>query len=100
MSNGSLIVDPVEVTSTLNRTQVNFKSAINGFWLTLKNMMSDYADPNKDLNINGTIIPAAQKYTSSATLLFNDEISRLGDAQTTLLGAFNTMIQMEKSLGQ
>lgn len=99
--NGRTMVAPVTANEMLNRTKVDIKLTINGFWKDLASMIRDYADKDKDLILpNGYRVDHLQKYDVGAAQMFSDSVSKIEQMQSTILNVYDMMLKLEKSIGQ
>ena len=92
------VISPSELTAKLNYVHFDVKKALRDSQSQIKQILSDFADPNKDLIIDGMRFPASQKYGAAASLALTDKMAKLSDSTTTILSVFTELYKMEKSL--
>jgi len=92
-------ISPVQVLEVVGPSSYDIKGELRDFGNELFRLLNDYADPDKDMVIAGRHVPADQKYTAWATMLFNATVTQMEQKQETLLGVWSALFQLEKSLG-
>jgi hypothetical protein len=92
-------MSPVAARNAISVNTFDFKGTFRDFYNEMNYLLRAYSDPKKDIIIGGTFIPAEQKNSASATLLFNAEINKREQMQETLFASWTAMYQLEKSLG-
>ena len=93
------VVSPSTITQQLNYNRFDVKRTMKEAQGQIRQLLSDFADPTKDLVIDGMRFTASQKYGAAASLALTDRMSKLSDTTTTILSVFTELYKLEKSLG-
>ena len=93
------VVAPSSITERLNYVHFDVKRTLKDSQSQIRQLLSDFADPTKDLVIDGIRFTASQKYGAAASLALTDKMSKLSDTTTTILSVFTELYKLEKSLG-
>jgi len=92
-------VPPVEVLSNLNGVNIDIKRGLRLSEQQIKDILSELADPNKDLIIDGQRFSGADKVGPAATLAVNNKLEQITNQTTTMISVFAELFKLEKSLG-
>jgi len=93
------VVSPSSVTEELNYVHFDVKKALRASQDQIKQLISDFADPNKDLVIDGKRFSGANKFGPAASLALTNKMEQLSSSTTTILSVFTELYKMEKTLG-
>ncbi|MFH1709848.1 MAG: hypothetical protein ABH860_02105 [bacterium] len=93
------VIAPSQLTERLNYVHFDIKRAMRDSQNQIKQLLADFADPDKDLIVDGVRFTPAQKYGAAASLAISDKMSKLSDTTTTMLSVFTELYKMEKALG-
>jgi len=93
------VVSPSEMTAKLNYVHFDIKRTLRDSQAQIRQLISDFADPTKDLVIDGIRFTPSQKYGAAAGMALTDKMSKLSDSTTTILSVFTELYKLEKSLG-
>ena len=92
------VISTMQVYEETGSRTFDLKGSMRDFFNELTSLLRDYGDPTKDMNIDGMVIKADQKYQPFGTLTFNNKVNTMEQVQTTLLNVFTSIFQLEKSL--
>jgi len=92
------VIAPIQAREAVGVNTFDFKGTFREFYYELTRMLREYGDPDKDMIIGGTFVPAEQKYSPYGTILFDTVSSEMEQRQETLLGTWTALFQLEKSL--
>ena len=92
------MISPTVVKGQVGPGAFDLKGSFREFYYELTQMLKDYGDSTKDMVINGTFVPASQKYSPYGTLLFNTVMNQMEQRQSTLFNTWTSLYALEKQL--
>ena len=99
MSNQNVV--PVnQVTTELNSSRFGVKRAMRTSFNEIRELIGDFADPDKPLVVDGKVFKGADKYGPAATLALQNKMEQLQNKSTTILSIFDMLLNLERKLGQ
>ena len=94
------VVPTVAVNEELNNANFDVKKALRISQAQINELVSEIADPNKDLVIDGNVFHGPDKTNAAATVALNNKLESLSNQSTSIIGVFQQLYQLEKTLGQ
>ena len=94
------VVSVNEITRGVNSSHFDIKRAIKMSFSELKMLISDYADPDKALVIDGRQYKGADKNTAAATLALQNKYEQLQNRSSTMLSIFDALFKLQNKLTQ
>ncbi|MCX5727164.1 MAG: hypothetical protein NT030_08410 [Candidatus Saganbacteria bacterium] len=100
ISVGQTFVTSVDVSTQMAKAGISgsVKDIARSFYDTLQSLIIDYANPTKEMVIDGVKIPLDQKYTYLGTYMMTKKSNDLTSMFDTSLNLYNSVLDMEKQL--
>ena len=97
-----MFISPIQVEEVLlaSGAASDMKSIAVNFYETLGGLLRDYADPDKDMVIDGTFIPAELKYEVLGTYLMGHKTEELRSMFDSSFSLYNSVIDLEKDISK
>ena len=97
-SGGTQVLSSQMVQQKVSSSNSDLKNMTKSFYDTMKGLMADFANPNKNMVINGVPVAASEKYGIVGTLLIGEAMSDSSKAIETLMNFQTTIFNLEKKL--
>ncbi len=93
-----VFISPIEASEIVNRNRFDIKASLRSFQDTLFGILKALNDPKAPLIIGGVYIAPEDKNSPAASLLIDNEVSRIENTQTALMGVFEMIFRLERNL--
>ena len=94
------VVSVNEVTEGTNNNHVDVKRALKLSFKEIRDLISQFASPNKPLIIDGKEYWGDDKFSPAVLMALQDKMEQLQNRSTTILSIFDILLKLESKLLQ